>query len=374
MNEVAVLSSQSSSASLLADVQYLEPYGSGAINRKGKGIIKPGIYAGFIPSPGDNLAIKISSSAAEDSQGSASINVNKNQITVHQVKDVSVIVPRGTTSLIVLEANFEFGKVTDQVDSSSTLKAAQIIAISEAGGIAKNQIELCRVTVPDSATSITQTMIDTSHRKQQTIGIEMSSSLNSDSESVAANSKAVNDLRKLLLGDDAPKDLSTIAALAAALGGDNNFATTVAKAIKTINDVAKTALQQQQNGADIPDKERFLQNLGLGEAKFVTNRGSNVNGTWTIWSDGAIELHGINPSITNGLATVTYPIALPKVVRYFSIAERLALDSGTSVKQLHASMIIDNTVTTTGFMARCQMIDSMPSSNGFSWRVYCPNN
>ncbi|MGV3838762.1 hypothetical protein ACV8SZ_27400, partial [Citrobacter freundii] len=113
---------------------------------------------------------------------------------------------------------------------------------------------------------------------------------------------------------------------------------------------------------------------GLGEAKYVTSRGSNANGVWTIWSDGAIELYGHTPSITDGLAIVTFPIALPKVIRHFTMAERLSGDSGSSVQQLHVSMIIDNTVTTSGFKARCQMATGAPSSNGFSWRAYCPPN
>ncbi|MCK6839778.1 hypothetical protein L8S32_23525, partial [Enterobacter asburiae] len=35
-----------------------------------------------------------------------------------------------------------------------------------------------------------------------------------------------------------------------------------------------------------------LKNLGLGGAKYVTSRGSNANGAWVIWSDGAIEVMG----------------------------------------------------------------------------------
>nr|WP_257627225.1 phage tail protein [Enterobacter cloacae] len=117
-----------------------------------------------------------------------------------------------------------------------------------------------------------------------------------------------------------------------------------------------------------------LGNLGLGDAKFVTSRGSNVNGVWTVWSDGAIEMHGHAPSIVDGLATVAFPITIPRVVRYISMAERLAGDSGSSITQGHTSMIIDSTVTTSGFKARCQMYNGSPSSNGFSWRVYCPPN
>ncbi|WP_261287587.1 hypothetical protein, partial [Serratia liquefaciens] len=115
-------------------------------------------------------------------------------------------------------------------------------------------------------------------------------------------------------------------------------------------------------------------NLGLGEAKYVISRGSNANGVWAVWSDGAIEMHGHGPSIVDGLATITYPITIPKVVRYISMAERLSGDSGSSVTQAHVSMIIDSTVTTSGFKARCQMYNGSPSSNGFSWRVYCPPN
>lgn len=126
--------------------------------------------------------------------------------------------------------------------------------------------------------------------------------------------------------------------------------------------------------ADAGLVSEVLKNLGLGEAKYVTSRGSNVNGVWTVWSDGAIEMHGHAPSIVDGLATIAFPITIPKVVRYISMAERLAGDGGSSVNQGHVSMIIDSTVTTSGFKARCQMYNGNPSSNGFSWRVYCPPN
>ncbi len=169
------------------------------------------------------------------------------------------------------------------------------------------------------------------------------------------------------LAGTAPETLDTLKELADALGNDPNFATTV------LNKLAEK-LAKDQNGADIPDPALFVKNLGLGEAKYVTSRGSNVNGVWTAWSDGAIEMHGHAPSIVDGLATIAFPITIPKVVRYISMAERLAGDSGSSVNQGHVSMIIDSTVTTSGFKARCQMYNGNPSSNGFSWRVYCPPN
>lgn len=116
---------------------------------------------------------------------------------------------------------------------------------------------------------------------------------------------------------------------------------------------------------------QILQNLGLGTAKFVTNRGRNANGVWVIWSDGAIEMMGYGVTIDNGLATVNYPIELPDLTRYISIAERLAGDSGAAVNSSHTSMVIDSLTTKAGFKARCTMsATGNPSSNGFSWRVY----
>ncbi|MCU4026406.1 phage tail protein [Enterobacter roggenkampii] len=166
-----------------------------------------------------------------------------------------------------------------------------------------------------------------------------------------------------------PAALDTLNELAAALGDDPNFATTVTNAL-----AGKQPLDSTLTDLSGKTVNGILQYLGLGEAKYVTSRGSNANGVWTIWSDGAIELYGHTPSITDGLAIVTFPIALPKVIRHFTMAERLSGDSGSSVQQLHVSMIIDNTVTTSGFKARCQMATGAPSSNGFSWRAYCPPN
>ena len=59
------------------------------------------------------------------------------------------------------------------------------------------------------------------------------------------------------LSDSAPETLDTLKELADALGNDPNFATTV------LNKLAEK-LAKDQNGADIPDPELFVKNLGLG--------------------------------------------------------------------------------------------------------------
>lgn len=163
-----------------------------------------------------------------------------------------------------------------------------------------------------------------------------------------------------------PAALDTLNELAAALGNDPNFAATMTNALanKQPLDNTLTALSGKSIAA-------ILEYLGLGTAKFVTSRGRNANGTWVIWSDGAIEMMGYGVTIDNGLATVNYPIELPDLSRYISIAERLAGDSGASVNSSHTSMVIDSLTTKAGFKARCTMsATGNPSSNGFSWRVY----
>ncbi|MEY8770314.1 phage tail protein [Erwinia sp. ACCC 02193] len=136
----------------------------------------------------------------------------------------------------------------------------------------------------------------------------------------------------------------------------------------------KQYLQTANALAEIKDAglvTQLLKNLGLGDAKFVVSRGKNANGVWVVWSDGAVEVYGYSPSsMVDGLATVTYPIALPAGSLYISIAERLASDPGAS-NVVHSSMVIDQTVTKTGFKARCQMYNGSASGSSFSWRVYC---
>ncbi|EPD9366729.1 TPA: hypothetical protein ACGSLW_001695 [Escherichia coli] len=112
-------------------------------------------------------------------------------------------------------------------------------------------------------------------------------------------------------------------------------------------------------------------NVGLGEARYVIQRGANVNGAWIRWSDGAIEVFGTGGSNDNGLAKVVYPIALPKLSRFISIAERIRTDYEATSNNVHVSMIVDDQVSNTGFYVRCQMYDGRPSTSAFSWRVYC---
>ncbi|MGL5799801.1 MAG: tail fiber protein, partial [Plesiomonas sp.] len=84
-----------------------------------------------------------------------------------------------------------------------------------------------------------------------------------------SNNEQLNQAIKLLIAKELPTASTTksgIVQLSSSLTSTSEALAATAKAIKTVNDMAKTALQQQNNGADIPDKELFLQNLQLKDA------------------------------------------------------------------------------------------------------------
>lgn len=191
------------SAPLIADMQYFELYSTEALNRKMKNIVLPGVYCGFEPVPGDGMFVRITSEKTEG-RGAASIDVGKCQISVQQVSDVLVPVEAGVTTIIVLEANYEHGVKTSQVDSSSDISAARIIALVDEE-IASNQIELCRVIVPDNAQAVTADMISTEYRANRAVGVEFSSALDSDEEYKAATPLAISTLNKLKAPVDSPE-------------------------------------------------------------------------------------------------------------------------------------------------------------------------
>lgn len=110
-----------------------------------------------------------------------------------------------------------------------------------------------------------------------------------------------------------------------------------------------------------------LSNLGLGGIRYVKQRGSNANGKWAIWSDGSVEVFGTSGVGSSGLATVTFPISLPGISHDIAIAERLSSDSTTNV--MHVTMVVDSTLTASGFQARSQFANGSPSTFAFSWRV-----
>ncbi|EGZ0197811.1 phage tail protein, partial [Escherichia coli] len=103
----------------------------------------------------------------------------------------------GATNIIVLEANFEHGVKTTQVDSASSVSAARIYARTD-NTIGQNQIELCRVIVPSGATAVTKEMIVLKYRVNRAVGVEFSNEISSTEERKAATPLAVKTLHDLV--------------------------------------------------------------------------------------------------------------------------------------------------------------------------------
>lgn len=208
VNGVSILAADTNSA-LKADLQYMEPYTSTALNRKLKNIIKPGVYAGFNPVPGIGLNVIITSNE-DNGEGAASIDVNGVQISVFQSGDITVSVSAGATSIIALEANYKFGEKTTQVDSEASIEATQIFALVGAT-LSSNQIELCRVKVPANATQVTADMITYTNRVERDVGVVFSNDIDSDDEDKAATPLAVkNALSQTLFSQNNLSDLPDI--------------------------------------------------------------------------------------------------------------------------------------------------------------------
>lgn len=213
----------SSRLPLVADLQFREPYTSGALNRKLRGILAPGFYSGFMPVPGAGLTITITSLSEEDKTGTASLNIGQYQVSVRHQFDIDVPLMAGTSKIIALQAVYGIGIETYQVNSDSTLQAAEIVVLDVETTLTENQLEICRVTIPSGADQVTEDMIDLSRRRTQRIGIELSSAIDSEREDVAANSAAIKRAIAFLKGEGAPSLLCTIAQLAAAINNDPDF-------------------------------------------------------------------------------------------------------------------------------------------------------
>ncbi|WP_249423601.1 gp53-like domain-containing protein [Citrobacter sp. RHBSTW-00325] len=87
------------------------------------------------------------------------------------------------------------------------------------------------------------------------------------------------------LAGTAPETLDTLKELADALGNDPNFATTV------LNKLAEK-LAKDQNGADIPNKAAFLQNLGFGDRLLEANGYFELPGGLLLqWGHGSVNAY-----------------------------------------------------------------------------------
>ncbi|WP_432418994.1 tail fiber protein [Escherichia coli] len=249
MNDVTVVTSVTypspESLALVADVQYHEPYLSAALNRKFRGIVDPGFYAGFLPKPGGGMNLLITSVDGDKTAGAASVDIGEfYQVTIQHRKDISLALNAGKKYAIVLKGRYLLGEDTYQVNTASHIHAAEFVArtYTDSYQLGDGELLVCTVNIPAGVSTITQEMIDTSERINRTIGIDISDSVTSTRSDVAASSLAVKKAYDLAKSKYTAQDASTTQKGIVQLSSDTNSTSeTLAatpKAVKAAYDLA----------------------------------------------------------------------------------------------------------------------------------------
>ena len=249
MNDVTVVTSVTypspESLALVADVQYHEPYLSAALNRKFRGIVDPGFYAGFLPKPGGGMNLLITSVDGDKTAGAASVDIGEfYQVTIQHRKDISLALSAGKKYAIVLKGRYLLGEDTYQVNTASHIHAAEFVArtYTDSYQLGDGELLVCTVNIPASVSAITQEMIDTSERINRTIGIDISDSVTSTRSDVAASSLAVKKAYDLAKSKYTAQDASTtqkgLVQLSSATNSTSEVLAATPKAVKAAYDLA----------------------------------------------------------------------------------------------------------------------------------------
>ncbi|WP_105288792.1 tail fiber protein [Escherichia sp. MOD1-EC5948] len=251
MNDVTVVTSVTypspESLALVADVQYHEPYLSAALNRKFRGIVDPGFYAGFLPKPGGGMNLLITSVDGDKTAGAASVDIGEfYQVTIQQRTDISLALSAGKKYAIVLKGRYLLGEDTYQVNTASHIHAAEFVTrtYTDSYQLGDGELLVCTVNIPAGVSAITQEMIDTSERINRTIGIDISDSVTSSRSDVAASSLAVKKAYDLAKSKYTAQDASTtqkgLVQLSSATNSDSETMAATPKAVKSVKDLADT--------------------------------------------------------------------------------------------------------------------------------------
>ncbi len=152
---------------LITDIQFGERFTSASLNRHWKNIKSVGIYAGFAPK-----IVGIDTIEVGDSSGKNTLVANtasgEYQITVHQQKPISFTVPRDQQMTAVVEAFFEFGVITKQVNANSDIDAATLTLIPSSD-VQPHHVQIFSVLFPSSAPQLLNEHLDLSVRKDASI-------------------------------------------------------------------------------------------------------------------------------------------------------------------------------------------------------------
>ncbi|MCA8591899.1 prophage tail fiber N-terminal domain-containing protein [Escherichia coli] len=196
------------------------------------------------------------SSASSAASSASSASASKDEAT----RQASAA--KGSATTASTKATEAAGSATAAAQSKSTAESAA----TRAETAAKRAEDIASVVALEDASTTKKGIV------------QLSSATNSTSESLAATPKAVKAAYDLANGKYTAQDATTaqkgIIQLSSATNSTSETLAATPKAVKSAYDNAEKRLQKDQNGADIPDKGRFLNNINaVSKTDFADKRG-----------------------------------------------------------------------------------------------------
>ncbi|EFI4004088.1 short-chain fatty acid transporter [Escherichia coli] len=206
-------------------------------------------------------AAKTSETAAASSASSAASSASSASASKDEASR-QASAAKGSATTASTKATEAAGSATAAAQSKSTAESAA----TRAETAAKRAEDIASAVALEDASTTKKGIV------------QLSSATNSTSESLAATPKAVKAAYDLANGKYTAQDATTaqkgIIQLSSATNSTSETLAATPKAVKSAYDNAEKRLQKDQNGADIPDKGRFLNNINaVSKTDFADKRG-----------------------------------------------------------------------------------------------------